>query len=345
MHIGDILMSSSILPVLKKQYPDAQITYLTYGKLCNAALMLDGVDDVYAYDYKSGGGFLQGLKVAKELKKRHYDIGISLDPRERITLIKWKAGIPMRLSLERALGWQLKWEKWFYTNDLPLDGWDTTQHRMAESFQEILRRYFHDTEKIFIPGRFKDSAPQDIAAIEKKMNDILSTRKISVKKYISFCYQTTGEYKDWPAEKFSGLADRLIEQNGAAIILTGINSHKIKGKQILNNIKNKKYVIDMTGETTFPELVALFRKCDLLVTLDTGSAHIAAAAGCPVVTIFTFNSPEVYVASVTPSGAVSLHTACSGKAVCLHPEQCKETRCLDGITVDKVYDTINKLNV
>ena len=95
MHVGDILIASSVLPVLKKAYPESRITYLTYGNLCAAAQMLEGVDDVYAYDYKSGGGFLQGIRVARELRKRHYDIGISLDPRERITLIKWGARIPV----------------------------------------------------------------------------------------------------------------------------------------------------------------------------------------------------------------------------------------------------------
>ena len=48
MHVGDILISSSVFPVLKKAYPDAKITYLTYGNLCAAAQMIEGVDDVYA---------------------------------------------------------------------------------------------------------------------------------------------------------------------------------------------------------------------------------------------------------------------------------------------------------
>ena len=46
MHVGDILIASSVLPVLKKAYPESQITYLTYGNLCAAAQMLEGVDDV-----------------------------------------------------------------------------------------------------------------------------------------------------------------------------------------------------------------------------------------------------------------------------------------------------------
>lgn len=342
MHVGDIMITSSIFPVLRKVYPDAHVTYLTYGNLCEAAGMLEGVDDVYAYDYKSGGGFCQGIKVARELRKRHYDIGISLDPRERITLIKWGARIPVRLSLEQALGWKLGWERWFYTADLALEGWNVMQHRRAESFQEILRRYFHDTGKAFTPGRFKKSAGEDVQTIKSMLFDAYAGR-IPGKKRIAFCFQTTTQYRDWPVEKFSALADRLVEQCDADIVLTGMMTHREKGLRIIAGMEHPEMVLDLVGKTSFRQLVALFRQVDALVSLDTGSAHIAAAADCPVVTIFTYDSPEIYKAAVIPSRAISLHVPCSGKKVCLHPEKCCKNLCVDGITVEQVLQAVNEI--
>lgn len=342
MHVGDILIASSVLPVLKKAYPESRITYLTYGNLCAAAQMLEGVDDVYAYDYKSGGGFVQGIRVARELRKRHYDIGISLDPRERITLIKWGAGIPVRLSLERALGWNLGWERQFYTADLPLEGWDVTKHRMAESFQEILRRYFHDEEKVFIPGRFKPSAEEDVQAIERMLATACKER-IPGKTRIALCFQTTMQYRDWPVDKFSALADRLVETYDADIILTGMAFHQEKGERIISGMKHRDAALNFIGKTSFRQLVALFRKVDVLVILDTGSAHIAAAAGCPVVTIFTYNSPEVYEAAIEKSRAVSLYVPCSGKKICRHPGECMKYLCVDGITVEQVFKSVSEM--
>lgn len=342
MHVGDILISSSVLPVLKKAYPESRITYLTYGNLCAAAQMLEGVDDVYAYDYKSGGGFLQGIRVARELWKRHYDIGLSLDPRERITLIKWGAGIPVRLSLERALGWDLGWERWFYTADLPLAGWDVRKHRMAESFQEILRRYFHDEEKAFRPGRFKPSAAEDMQAV-KGMLDAACAGRSPGRKRIALCFQTTMQYRDWPVEKFSALADRLVESYGADIVLTGIASHRERGARIVAGMKHQEAVLNFVGKTSFMQLVALFRQVDAMVSLDTGSVHIAAAAGCPVVTIFTTTSPEIYEAAVNPSRVICLHAPCSGKGVCRNPGECKDSFCVDGITVEQVFQAVTEI--
>ena len=70
---------------------------------------------------------------------------------------------------------------------------------------------------------------------------------------------------------------------------------------------------------------------------------LAAAAGWPVVTIFTFNSPEVYGAAVEPSRAVCLHVPCSGKAVCRRPGECRNSFCLDGITVEQVFQAATEI--
>jgi len=57
--------------------------------------------------------------------------------------MKWIARIPLRLSMERALGWELGWEKWFYTQDLSYRAsWDYKNHRMGESYQRLMRDYF-----------------------------------------------------------------------------------------------------------------------------------------------------------------------------------------------------------
>ena len=104
--------------------------------------------------------FLIPIKAAEG-----YDLGISLDPRERVTLMKWIARIPLRLSMERALGWELGWEKWFYTQDLSYRAsWDYKNHRMGESYQRLMRDYFGDESQEFIPPALVPSASKDLAA-------------------------------------------------------------------------------------------------------------------------------------------------------------------------------------
>ena len=122
MHLGDIIITSSAIREIKKMRPDSEITYFSTGNMRDVVSLLPDADHFIPYDYVSKGGVKQAFQIASRLRREHFDTGISLDPRERVTLIKWLARIPVRISAERALGWELKWERLFYTDDLPLDG-------------------------------------------------------------------------------------------------------------------------------------------------------------------------------------------------------------------------------
>lgn len=340
MHLGDMMISASVFPILRKHYPNAEIVYLTTANLAPAAALIEGVDRVIPYEYKSGGGVKGVWDMARKLRKEQFDIGISLDPRERVTLMKWLAGIPLRVTLEEALGWQLKWERWFYHQDISLSGWDVRNHLMSESFQEAMRRFCHDDDRNFLRPKLK---PSD-ANTKLKVKQLISDAHVCGGGAVVFCVSTTGDKirKDWPAECFAELSDRLIE-DGMQVIFTGVNTHQKKIEKIIGMMKKSENVLNLAGRTSLAELAELFRQVDMLISLDTGTAHFAAAAGCGVVTIFSCNSPEVYGAAAKFSRTVSAHVPCSGKYVCMEPGNCDKDDCYRLITVDMVYDTAKEL--
>lgn len=158
-----------------------------------------------------------------------------------------------------------------------------------------------------------------------------------------FCVETTAKAKDWRAEKFAALADWLITSYDASVIITGIEAHRPKMDAIKNRMKHPESIIDTLGKTTFPALVALMRRADCAITLDTGTPHIAAAAGCPVLTIFTFNSPEIYQGCGERTWAVSGHVPCSGKHVCIGPKKCPKNLCEESVTLSMVQETVKEM--
>jgi ADP-heptose:LPS heptosyltransferase len=138
--------------------------------------------------------------------------------------MKWFAHIPIRISMEQALGWKLGWEKWFYTFDLSFsDGWDYRKHRMSESFQHLMRLYVKDSESKFIPPVFRSSSDSDMKTVTQLLKSVSAD-----KKKIAFCVATTDGFKDWPANRFSVIADWLIEKYNSAIIMTGVPKHSEK---------------------------------------------------------------------------------------------------------------------
>lgn len=339
MHMGDMIMTASVMPVLRKHCPDAHITYLCSANLAFVANLLEGLDEVIPYSYRSKGGYKDVYHLGKQLEKRHFDLGISLDPRERVTLMKWFAHIPERISLEQALGWKLGWERLFYTRDLALPkGWSYQDHSMAASFQQLMREFFHDPATDFDPVRLKPAPAEDADWAAQ----LLQKEQPRGKK-IALCIQTTSRTKDWPVEKFSAICDWLVETYDATLFLTGIPSHEERGKAILQGMKHQDRMVDLIGVTTFTQLVGLLEKMDLLLSLDTGTAHIGAAAGCPVVTIFTHNSPVIYRAPGYQCETVSAHVPCSGKHVCIGPTRCPKTDCVDGVTLAMVQEKVKKI--
>ena len=209
---------------------------------------------------------------------------------------------------------------------------------MAASFQQMIRGFFGDPSQEFVPPRLKPMAAEQ----ERWAQSLLQKAPASGKK-IALCIQTTSQTKDWPVEKFSRVCDWLAETYGATLYLTGIPAHRERGNAILQEMKHREAVVDLIGRTSFLELTALLAHMDLLLTLDTGTAHIGAAAGCPVVTLFTFNSPVIYRAPGKHCVGVSGHLPCSGKHICIGPSRCPKSDCVDAVTVPMVEAAIKKL--
>ena len=88
MHLGDVITAASVIPVLKEQYPHSEIHYLVKDSVALPASLICGVDRVIPYTYQSGRGALDVIRMGKKLSQEGYDLGISLDPRERVTLMK-----------------------------------------------------------------------------------------------------------------------------------------------------------------------------------------------------------------------------------------------------------------
>jgi len=94
---------------------------------------------------------------------------------------------------------------------------------------------------------------------------------------------TTWVTKIWPPEHWIELGRMLIERFGAQLLICGgagdatTNQSIYKGIVSANSQNAKISVMDLSGETSLMELVALFKNCDLVVGADTGPLHLAAA--------------------------------------------------------------------
>jgi lipopolysaccharide heptosyltransferase II len=96
---------------------------------------------------------------------------------------------------------------------------------------------------------------------------------------------TNSRAKRWPEDRFAALADRLIEALGSRIVFIGAASERAGAERIIRRME-RRGAVNLAGETGMTELIGSLDACDLLISNDTGPAHIAAALGRPTLTIF-----------------------------------------------------------
>jgi ADP-heptose:LPS heptosyltransferase len=98
--------------------------------------------------------------------------------------------------------------------------------------------------------------------------------------------------KRWPAEKVVQLIDALATTPGLTPVLLGGPDEREAALPVLS--RTAGVVVDLVGKTTLLELCDLLRRCAVVVAVDSGPMHLAAAVGAPVVALFGGEDPRLW---------------------------------------------------
>jgi ADP-heptose:LPS heptosyltransferase len=90
----------------------------------------------------------------------------------------------------------------------------------------------------------------------------------------------------WPVDRFAE-ASRLLTDRGHRVVLTGASSERLLTSHAVAGTP----ATDLGGRTSLAELAAVLAAADVVVVANTGPAHLAAAVGTPVVSLFAPTVP------------------------------------------------------
>jgi heptosyltransferase-2 len=138
--------------------------------------------------------------------------------------------------------------------------------------------------------------------------------------------------KRWPAEAYASLADRLIESK-RRVLLIGSKDEMDVSEDVTRRMRQQPIVL--TGKTTLDQITAVLDRADLIVTNDTGPAHIGAALGRPTIVIFGPTNP-LTTRPFAPEAIVLRHPP--DCAPCMLRDCPIDHRCMTAITVDEVFE-------
>ncbi len=187
--LGDVLLASSIIPSLKKQFPSSQI-----GFLCKAGTALI-LENNPAVDFFHISGLVSDKELLLQIKNRNYDVSLELHPflKSSIPLVR-RAGIGMRVGFDSA----------------GYDVWLTDPVPFPKHIQYLPRMYPKLLEKL--------------GAVEEVYN---FPSKVLPEEYLILHLGTSNPLKEWDTQKWKELATALKEK-GYELVFTGKGNREKK---------------------------------------------------------------------------------------------------------------------
>lgn len=311
--IGDVAQALPVACALKRRYPGARITWTVEDWVAPLIQDHPAIDRVVIFPrfarsvQPSLRQWLQKLREgAWSLRSESYDVSLDLQGLLKSAMVAALAHATVRLGIEGQ-----REGAHFVSAAVPRPA--GLRHAVDE-YLDAARFLGADTSRAEFGLKADPPAAGKVAAL------LVEAGAASDRPMIVLNPSSSARRKSWPIANWIELIGAL-DRSSTLVIIGGVENRERHG-QIMRSARNG--VIDFTGRLTLRELVALLARCSVHVAADTGSAHIAAALGPPVVGIYGPTSP----ARLSPYGQRDLvvrgEMPCGRTCprVCMHRRQC-----------------------
>ncbi len=305
--LGDAVMSVPAVRAIKNGRPDAQVTIAAPAKIAPMWKLIPKVDAIISLPNASL------LPVLSLLKRRPaFDVAILFPNSLRVALESWLSRIP------RRIGYHGHWRRWLLNQTVSETRKPAPPEHHSLRFLRIARECGAETSTIL------DSTSDIQTAVAHQ------PLKIGLSPGAEY-----GPAKRWLPECFAEAATKISAQSSAQWILFGMKNDAAIGDQIAAAIGD--HCVNRIGRTTLDQLINELRECRLLLTNDTGTMHLAALLGVPVVAIF--GSTEPRLTGPLGNGHIVLrhHVECSP---CFLRECPIDFRCMKAVSAQEAADAV-----
>jgi lipopolysaccharide heptosyltransferase II len=309
--LGDVVMSTALLNQLSDSHNHAQIDVIIKPELAPLLNNLNSIHYIWTFSKKEYKG-LKGLyKFGSKLRKEKYDKYITLPDSFSGALIGYFAGIPQRTG---------------YANEFR--SLLLTEVRYKKKGLHRVREYLNLNENV-----------QEDAGISVTINPTRASINLP-EKFILFNANSEAVSRRIPVRKSSEIINRLTETTDSQIILTGTHRDKEFIQSIIDLCNEKNRIRNLAGKTSLSELVYICSRAELVISTDSGIAHVANATGTRVIVLFGAGN-ELNTAPFTTGNLHIIRKNDIACAPCVS-NQCKfgEPKCLNEISVEDIIQCL-----
>ena len=310
--LGDAIMSVPAVRAIKRGRPDLQLTILTPAKLADVWRHLPEVDEVIEITERDSL-----FDVARMLKRDSFEVAVLFPNSLRVALEAWLAGIPRRVGYPghnrvRLINQAFREKK--------------SKKKVERKDEHQVHHYLRLAE--FIGADISDPALQEFP----KRGEPGERARIGLCPGAEY-----GPAKRWLPERFAEVVVGISDSHAVDWRIFGVSKDQPIGEEIERLAPG--LCQNRIGQTSLAQLIEELQSCDLLVTNDTGTMHLAAFLGVPTVAIFGSTEPVLTRPLGSNHRILRHHVPCSP---CFLRECPIDFRCMNRITSEQVIAAVRE---
>jgi heptosyltransferase-2 len=328
--IGDILLTTPLIRILKNTFPDGRVDFIVKKQYQDLIRYHPSLSRIYTYDARNENETLKKLRA--QIREERYDIIADIHKNFRSIYLSQCTGAGQIVRFRKHA-----WKRWLLVK---------TKLNLYKDIEPVHRRYIHS----FKSHRLKDDGqgleitiPDEVTERVSRLWESRSDGRLN--SLIGIAPGASYFTKRWTTEGFAAVINRIRERINAGVILFGDSHDQAVTRELIASC-GKDRLYDFAGELSLLETAAMMRKCQLVVTNDSGLMHLATALKKKVVAIFGSTTEELGFFPVSEHAVVIENRAvpcrpCShvGRHTC--PK--KHFDCMSQISPDQVMRGINQL--
>ncbi len=293
--VGDVVMATPTLRMIRAALPGAFIGGLVRPGMDTLLAGTSFLDEVHV-DHAQG--MMGPKRVASKLRLRRYDGALLLTNSFSTALIARLAGIPRRWGYERDGRGVLLTSRLSAPKRRDIEPYRNSPTDPG-AWAPIAACAYYEAIGRFMLEECGIEAPANAGAMELAVTD---DERSGAARVLEAGGAQEGDTlvllnpggnnpaKRWPGERFAQLADWLVDEHDARVLLSGSPGERELTAEIAGMCARSDRVIDIPNlegaKTDLGVLKGIVARCSLMVTNDTGPRHIAAALRVPVVSLF-----------------------------------------------------------
>ena len=322
--LGDTLMVTPLLRALREKFPASEIDVLCSRLAAGILELAPGIARRFALRYRNlpYALSLEKQTLVRELRARDYDFAVLLERAKRYRFLLERAGVREIRSFRET-------------------PFDSRAHAIvnnlrAAGFEEEGARL--DME-VFLSGEDRKRASELLSDVPGPRIGIHAGYGPRGKKR-----NQTERLKGWSSGNFTAVAAGLLGR-GSSLVFTGSREDGGDVDSILAGLPSASSAVSLAGRTSMRELAAVIQSLDVLVSVDSGPAHLAAAVGTPLVVLW---GPAILeqVRPLSSRSEVAILRHAPPCAPCYETplmKTCLRNVCMESITPQEVLACVDAL--